>query len=170
MHDRAFSFHHESRAALKASVEDVFAHLDDFKKLAAHMGRSSGMMLGSRMDISTDDRQGRTVGSRIVMRGKVLGLSLSLQEVVTLREPPLRKTWETVETNLVVMGRYRLGFELEAFGAGCALRVFIDYDHPSGVFVRWLGAMLGKTYARWCTQQMVSDAAREFGVSTDAAA
>jgi hypothetical protein len=165
MRDRNFDFHHESRVALKAPVEAVFAHLDDFEKLSAHMERSSGMMLGSSMDISTDDRHGRAVGSQIIMRGKVLGLPLSLREVVTQREPPLRKAWETVETHLAVIGQYRLGFELEPSAASCRLRVFIDYDHAPGFFGRWLGRTLGKTYARWCTQQMVGDAAKEFGLS-----
>jgi hypothetical protein len=56
-----------------ASLEAVFAYLDDFEKLSAHMERPSAMSLGSRMNIAIDERGGRAVGSRIRMAGKVVG-------------------------------------------------------------------------------------------------
>jgi hypothetical protein len=40
--------------------------------------------------------------------------------------------------------------------------VFIDYELPRLGLASWLGKLFGKTYARWCTEQMVNDAAREF--------
>ena len=159
---RRFPFHYESRAALSAPIDDVFAFLDDFRKLSAHMERSSGMMLGSKMAISTDREEGRAVGSHVAMRGTVIGIPLALEEVVVQREPPRRKVWETIAANLLVIGDYRLGFELESAGSTCAVRVFIDYDLPAGTLTRWLGKLFAKAYARWCTQQMARDAARRF--------
>src|SRR5213075_398221 len=99
------------------------------------------MMLGSKMEISTDREGGRTVGSRVAMRGKVLAIPLALEEVVVQREPPTRKAWETMSANLLVIGDYRLGFELEPTGPTCAVRVFIEYDLPSGALTRWRGAL-----------------------------
>ena len=39
---------------------------------------------------------GQSVGSHIRMSGRILGLKLSLGEIVREREPPTRKVWETV--------------------------------------------------------------------------
>ena len=163
---RVFAFHHETYALLRASVTAAFDYLDDFRQLSAHMERPSAMMLGSRMCIVTDEADGRAVGSRVTMSGKVLGLPLSLEEVVVEREPPLKKAWQTVDARLLVIGEYRLGFELEPRGAECAVRVFIDYDWPRGVFARGAAALLAKTYAHWCVQQMARDAVKHFVAPT----
>lgn len=159
---RAFPFHHESRALLNAPVEAAFAYLDDFRKLSAHMQQSTGMMLGSKMALETDNEQGRRVGSRVRMHGAVIGVALALEEVVTERTPPLRKTWETVSVNLLVIGQYRLGFELQPKGSFSDLRVFIDYELPATRPARWFGRLLGPIYARWCTERMTADAAEHF--------
>jgi len=37
-------------------------------------------------------------------------------------------------------------------------RVFIDYAWPDSIVGHWLGALFAKTYARWCTRRMVTDA------------
>ena len=157
---RTLPFHYESRAALNAPVETAFAYLDDFKKLSSHMESSSGMMFGSKMEIETDNAQGRAVGSHVWMRGVVLGMTLALEEVVTERAPPLRKVWETVGARLVVIGEYRLGFDLERAGAASAVRVFIDYDLPATQPARLLSTLFAKSYARWCTERMISDAVK----------
>ena len=81
-------------ALLEAPAEQAFAHLDDFAALSAHMEKRSAMMIGSRMRIATDGLGGRAVGSRVRMEGRVLGMALRLEEVVTERQPPVRKAWE----------------------------------------------------------------------------
>lgn len=160
---RRFTFHHETHAELRTSVQAAFEYLDDFRKLSAHMERPSAMMLGSRMQILLDAGGGRAVGSHVTMTGRIMGLSLSLEEVVVERNPPLRKAWETANARLLVIGQYRLGFELEPRGGACELRVFIDYDWPRGLFARLAARLLAKSYARWCTQRMIDDAAQHFG-------
>ena len=86
-----------SRSALaKAPIYRVFAHLDDPKSMASHMGESSMMMMGSRMSIDVDADGGRVVGSRIRMDGRMMGISLSLEEAITERRVPTRKVWETL--------------------------------------------------------------------------
>ncbi len=63
------------------------------------------MMMGSKMR-STDDLDGRAVGSGVRMDGKMLGMALSLEEVVTARPPPFKKIWQTVGAKLMVIGQY----------------------------------------------------------------
>ena len=163
MSDRSFPFHHESIGPANAPVEQVFAYLDDPKALAAHMGESSMMMMGSRMSIDVDAGGGRVIGSKVLMHGRMLGIWLSLEEVITKRRVPAMKVWETIGTpKLLVMSHYRMGFELTRNGASSLVRVFIDYSLPVKAPGSWLGYWLGGTYARWCTKQMVSGATRHF--------
>ena len=163
MPDQSFPFHHESTGPANAPVERVFAFLDDPKALAAHMGESSMMMLGSRMSIKADAGGGRVIGSKIQMHGRMMGIRLSLEEVITKRQAPAMKVWETIGTpKLLVISHYRMGFELTRNGASSMVRVFIDYSPPTNPPGSWLGHLLGAVYARWCTRQMVMGAARHF--------
>ena len=163
MPDRSLPFHRESSGPANASVEQVFAFLDDPKALAAHMGESSMMMLGSRMSINVDAGGGRVIGSKVRMHGRMMGIRLSLEEVITKRQVPAMKVWETIGTpKLMVIAHYRMGFELRRNGASSLVRVFIDYSLPIKPPGSWLGQLLGAVYARWCTKQMVMGAARHF--------
>ena len=160
---RSFALHEASSALAHGSAVQIFAYLDDPKALAAHMGESSMMMLGSRMSINVDADDGRVVGSKIRMQGRLMGIPLSLEEVITERQVPSRKVWQTIGTpNLLVMAHYRMGFELTPSGDASMVRVFIDYSLPTTAPGSWLGRLLGGVYARWCTKQMADDAARHF--------
>jgi hypothetical protein len=158
----AFPKHKEITFALKVGPERVFAYLDDFRKLSAHMEKSSMMMMGSRMTIETDGHEGIAVGSVVQMRGKILGIALRLREVVTERDPPYRKAWQTLESNLLVIGQYELGFQLTRNLANTQVRVFIDYSLPDKGFAKWLGLLFAESYARWCIRRMAQDAAKFF--------
>ena len=163
MPDHSFPFHHESTGLVHAPVEQVFAFLDDPKAMSAHMGKSSMMMAGTRMSIDVDADGGRVVGSKIRMDGRMLGIPLSLDEVITERQVPSRKVWETVGTpNLLVIAQYRMGFELTPRGDASIVSVFIDYSLPTTALGSLLGRLLGGVYARWCTKHMAADAARHF--------
>ena len=167
MPEQSLPFHHVSSGPANASVEQVFAFLDDPKAFAAHMGESSMMMLGSRMSIDVDAGGGRVIGSKVRMQGRMLGIRLSLEEVITERQVPAMKVWETIGTpKLLVISHYRMGFDLTRNGASSLVRVFIDYSLPIKPPGSWLGYLLGAVYARWCTRQMVMGAARHFASTT----
>jgi hypothetical protein len=164
-----YSRHYESSALVHASAEELFDYVDDYARLSAHMNQSSWMMGGGRMKTEVDHGGGRDVGSRIRMSGRVFGLPLSLEEAVTERVPPRRKVWETIgRPKLLVIGNYRMGFEIEPEGAGSTLRVFIDYELPAAPPARWLGSLFSRYYAAWCTRRMVSDAVTRFAGSNHA--
>ena len=121
------------------------------------------MMLGWRMSIDVDADGGRVTGSKIGMHGRMLGIRLSLEEVVTKRQVAAMKVWETIgTTKLLVISNYRMGFELTRNGGSSRVRVFIDYSLPIKPPGSWLGHLLGAVYARWCTRQMVMGATRHF--------
>lgn len=52
-------------------------------------------LLGGRMTLEMNEGGGRAVGSHIRLFCGFLGRSLSLEEVITQREPPHDKTWRT---------------------------------------------------------------------------
>lgn len=159
-----FPLHHETCREIAASAEALFAYLDDHDRLSGHMSQSSWMMAGSRMEIVLDALKGQAVGSRMILRGRVLGIPLFVEEAVTDRTPPTRKVWQTLGTpRLIVIGPYRMGFEITPQGAISHVRIFIDYALPDSGPGRWLGSGLGPFYARWCTEQMANDAAKALG-------
>jgi uncharacterized membrane protein len=154
-----YPLHHRSEVVVAASADAVFAALDDHRRLANHMEKPSLMTAGASMRIETDSLGGRVVGSVIRMTGRVLGINVALDEVVTERTPPRRKVWETVgEPRLLVIGAYRMGFEIAPQGDSARLAVFIDYRLPTRGLTRALGLLFGSSYAAWCTRRMADDA------------
>lgn len=153
---REYPFHEEATVEVNASSADVFAILDDHRSLSSHMESSSLVLAGSAMHIELDRDQGKAVGSRIRLSGRVFGVRLLVDEEVCEYEPPRRKVWETTgEPRLLVIGRYRMGFSLSPVEAGSSVRIWIDYELPMHGIARWLGRLAGSFYARWCTRQML---------------
>jgi hypothetical protein len=158
-----YSQHAEYTAVIPATIDKVFSWLDDQTRLSQHMSKRSWKMGWGKMDTMLDERGGRAVGSHIVLAGRVFGIRLYLDEVVLEHEPPYKKSWETVgEPRLLVIGPYRMGFDLQSEGAGARLRVLIDYELPKKGISRWLGQLFGQSYARWCVRQMAEDARHSF--------
>ena len=158
--DLVLPFHFESNVYVNAAAADIFTLLDDHSRLSAHMTKPSWMMAGSVMTLEFDAAKGHAVGAIIRLTGQVLGIPLSVEEVVTERNPPQRKVWNTIgRPQLMVIGPYRMGYEITPTSH---LRVFIDYALPDGPVSYWLGRLFGNVYARWCTQRMANDAASHF--------
>ena len=115
------------------------------------------------MTIEVDAGRGQAIGSRIRLSGRAFGIRLLVEEVVMERDPPHRKVWETVgHPRLLVIGHYRMGYDIAPQGDGSQFRVFIDYALPEAIPARWFGRMIGGVYARWCTRRMVNDAVAHF--------
>lgn len=158
-----YSQHEAYSGHINASAERAFALLDDQTRLTEHMSKRSWKLGWGKMETVLDAQQGRAVGSHIVVAGRVFGVQLYVDEVVTNREPPRSKTWETVgEPRLLVIGPYRMGFDVRAHDITAQVRVTIEYDVPSRGVSWLLGRLLGRAYAQWCTRRMVLDAQRAF--------
>jgi hypothetical protein len=160
---RALRHHYEYSALIHASAAEVFERADDHARLSSHMSQPSWTMGGNRMKIGGDESRGRTVGSRILIAGRVFGIQLCVEEEVVERNPPFRKVWETVgNPRLLVIGHYRMGFDVTPKEEVCSFRVFIEYALPDEAPARWLARLFGSYYARWCTRRMVDDAVASF--------
>jgi hypothetical protein len=158
---------YEARAFIGATPAQVFDFLDDHLRLVSHMSQSSWSMGGGRMTLAADAGQGRVVGSRLRLTGRAFGIHLEVEEEIVEREPPLRKTWRTIgEPRLLIIGQYKLGFQLAPAVNGTQTRIFIDYELPTGSLTRWAGLALAGAYARWCVDRMIGDTARHYTEST----
>lgn len=156
-----FTRQEEYAGDVRASPAQLFSVLDEQFRLSAHMSKRSWKMGWGKMDVVLDAQGGQAVGSHIGLHGRVFGVALSLDEVVTLRDPPYRKRWETVgEPRLLVIGAYTMGFEILPQPSTTRICVSIDYNLPRAGLPRILGFVLGKSYARWCIRKMVRDAQR----------
>ena len=80
------AFHLERSTFIDGSPEEVFGFVDDHARFSSHMTDSSWMMAGGRMNVELDDGKGRAVGSHIRLSGRVLGVRLHLDEVITRRD------------------------------------------------------------------------------------
>jgi hypothetical protein len=155
--------HNEVTAHVATAPETLFDYLDDHERLGAHMTKPSMMMMGGRMSYEFDAQKARAIGSVIRMGGAFLGLELFAEEVVAARQPPTLKIWETRgEPKLIIIGSYRMGFEIEEAGQGAEVCVFIDYNYSDSVVGRLLGFLLAPMYARWCVERMARDAWAQF--------
>jgi len=159
----SYSDHYRAEARLPAAAEQVFAYLDDPRRLVSHMSKRSWMMAGGRMSIDLDAAGGRAPGSLIRLHGRMLGLTLSVEERVTERLAPHRKVWQTEGmARLLVLTAYRMGFEILNVEAGTQLAVWIEFSKPVAGLWGLLGRSLGPRYARWCVDRMLADARQQF--------
>ena len=158
-----FTYHFADEAVTAAPPAVLFAHLDRHSQLSAHMTRRSWMMGGGKMDITTDDGGFQRLGSRLRLAGRAFGLTLFLEEEITDYRPPQMKVWRTIGSpRLLIIGHYRMGFEITAAPTGSRLRVFLDCDLPSGVVTRLLGRLLAPMYGQWCVRNMVAEGEKKF--------
>lgn len=153
----------DSVVEIAATAEALFDYLDDQARLGAHMERPSAMMVGGRMAYEFDKANGQAVGAVIKMRGNILWLKLSVEEIVVEHVRPARKVWETRgQPDLLVIGGYRMGFEIEPSGPRQRLRVFIEYDYPGSLIQDLLAWLFAGSYARWCVRRMTGEATQRF--------
>lgn len=153
----------EARARIAAGPMAVFEFLDDHRRLVSHMSKSSWTLGGGRMILVADAAQGRTVGSKLRLSGRAFGVGLQVDELITERVPPRRKVWATVGApRLLIIGSYKLGFELLPDGDETTARIFIDYELPTGFLSRLAGVAFADVYAKWCVNRMIEDARAHF--------
>ncbi len=149
--------HLEESVSIASSPDNIFLFADNPINFSAHMNQSSWMMAGSKMETHTDEGEGKVVGSHITMNGKILGVNLFLDEMITIHDKPHQKEWRTVgNVNLIVIDQYTLGFKIKPEQEGSLFTVYIDYELPKSWKTRGLGMALGGMYAKWCVRQMIN--------------
>lgn len=149
--------HYHQSLLIEASPKEVFNYVDNHANFSSHMNRSSWMMGGGSMVTKVDEGNGQKVGSHIQMTGKVFGIEVSLDEVITEHKPPQRKSWKTVGTpKLIIIGDYQMSLEIVPEEVNSSLTVSIDYSLPKSLKTRWIGQLFAGVYAKWCVTQMIN--------------
>jgi len=155
--------HFENSLEIPTDPSTVFNFIDDHSQFSSHMTQSSWMMGGGKMEVTTDENHGRAVGSHIRLRGKVIGIDLFVDEVVTERKPPNIKAWKTVDRpRLLIIGNYEMRVSITPQNQGSRITVGINYDLPSPNSI--LGKLFGGFYARWCVSQMLDGVKDRFPI------
>jgi hypothetical protein len=148
---------YERTVLSRRTPAEVFADLDDIQKLTRHMLKPSAAMFGSRLELIVDKSRAG-VGERYGWRGRVLGLPITIDEEVTLYDPPREKRWCTVGTpQLIVHSRYCVSFALRKADGGTRTTLRLEYDLPTRGWRALVGRLLGHSYARWCVDRMAAD-------------
>ena len=89
---------YQSNGFVQSPVYRMFAHIDDHARLCWLMSEASWKTGWGRMETVFNQGLGQTVGSPIRLSGRVFDIELSIEEVVTERDPLRRKVWETTRT------------------------------------------------------------------------
>lgn len=145
--------HYEASVFIPAPMQDVFAYVDDHSNYYSHVIKFS-RLAGGRMALQMDEGRGQSVGSRIRLVGEVLGKSLSLEEVITRRDPPHLKTWETVGIpNFLIVGQYQYNVQIEPQSHGSMLCVSFYSDPPREG--GWLRRLFSRVYTKLCAREMI---------------
>ncbi|MEP7167442.1 MAG: SRPBCC family protein [Candidatus Woesebacteria bacterium] len=153
--------HYEESRVVNASPDEVFSYIDDHSKFSSHMNQSSWMLGGGKMATTVDQEKGQVVGSHIKMDGIVFGFHVFLDEMVTYRQPPRIKVWETVGIpRLLIIGHYQMKVEIQSVEAGSKISVSIEYQLPDTH--QWLGKLFSAWYAKWCVRQMLDGTSAHF--------
>ena len=152
-------FRYESNGLVQSPMDQVFAHIDDHTRLSSHMSEPSWRTGWGRLETEIDAGRGQKVGSRVRLSGRVFGVELSVEETVTERNPPRRKVWETTGApKLLVVGHYRMGFELSTKGvvrcfASLSITLCRRAHPPVGSDACSAGITQGGVPSKWSTTQ-----------------
>lgn len=156
-----YPYHYEEATIVQTSPAELFAYADNPQRFSSHMSESSWMMGGGKMQVTTDEGHGQTVGSHIRLDGAAFGMHMSLDEVVVTHRPPSLKEWETVGIpKLLIIGNYKMAIRIEPKNNVSLMHVSIDYEYPDKNV--WLAKLFGKIYAKWCVRQMLQGANNQF--------
>lgn len=153
---------------IQAAPEKVFTQMDDFSKTGMHMSESSMMMMGSKLKLEQLSLNSSGLGAKYRWYGKMMGMTIDFEEVVTKWEPPKLKEWETIgEAQIIIMRWYRMGFEITASENGTIVTMSIAYEPPNDWFYKLLSFLFGPLYCNWCLNNMLNDTKKSLEQQND---
>lgn len=157
---KQYEKHYQESLFIPASVEDVFDYADEHANYYSHVIKFA-RLLGGRMNLEMDEGRGKSVGSRIRVSGKILGKSLSLEEVITSRQAPFGKAWESVgNPAFLIVGQYRYEIQIKRQASGSMLSVVFDSNPPEAS--GWLRQWFSQVYSKACAREMAKSTRNYF--------
>ena len=137
----------------------VFRCIDDLGVTGSHMTQSSGMMMGSKLNLNYLTKNKTGLGSKYRWTGKMMGLKMAFTVEVTKWIEGKEKVWETVgPTKLIIYSWYRMKLIVNGSADGTEAELSITYKKPDGFMKKILCFLFADWYCRWCLRQMLCDA------------
>lgn len=142
-----------------APPERVFRVIDDLGVTGMHMTQSSGMMMGSKFDLSFLTQNHTGLGTKYRWTGKMTGMKMDFTVEVTKWIQGKEKTWETIgETKLIIYSWFRMHLDVSQTNQVTQAELSISYEKPKDFFFRILSFLAADWYGRWCLNSMLTDA------------
>ncbi len=150
----------------RATPEKVFRSIDDLGVTGMHMGKSSMMMMGSKLNLEflTENKTG--LGTSYRWTGATMGFKMDFTVVVTKWELGKEKIWETIgDPNLIIYSWYSMHLKLSALEGLTSAELSISYERPKGFLYKLLSFLFADWYCNWCLKNMLRDAKKSLSES-----
>ena len=132
--------------------------MDDFSKTGIHMSERSMMMMGSKLKLKQLSTNAAGAGANYRWYGKMIGMAIDFNQIVTKWHPPKLKEWETIgEAKIIIMSWYRMWFEITPANNGTNTKISISYLPPKELFYKILSFFFANWYCNWCLNNMLND-------------
>lgn len=146
---------------VSASPEQVFAFLDDPRKVGAHM-QGGGMGVKLRLETLSENFTG--VGATHRWHGKAVGLKIDYTTVVEKWTMNKERASHTIGIpRMVIMSGFNMRWTLVPGNGGTRIEIDFEYSLPKSWVGRALGRLLGRRYGDWCLNMILADAVRALG-------
>ena len=127
------------------------------------MSESSMMMMGSKLKLEQRSKNSTGVGAKYSWYGKMMRMTMDLNETVTKWQPPKLKEWETVgEAKIIIMSWYRMWFKISPAENVPIAKISIQYLPPKQWYYKILSFFFANWYCNWCFNNMVNDTKKNF--------
>ena len=155
---------YERTKTMPAPAEAVFAFMDDVNNTGMHMTKSSGAMMGSKLQFEWLTPRKTGLASSYHWTGKVMGMKMDFTVKVDEWEQGRRKVWGTVgKARMIVIDWFQMYLVTTPDSDHTTrARLGIYYTRHRGL----LGFLLGKWYSKWCVKNMLRDTGKHFSHST----
>lgn len=141
-----------------APADKVFSYLDDLGVTGMHMTKSSGMMIGSKLDLEFLTKQHTGIGSKYQWTGSMMGMKMDFTVEVTKWVEGVEKVWETVgEAKMIIYSWYRMHLLVYPKGNTTQAELSIIYEKPKGWFAKIISFLFADWYCYWCLKNMLHD-------------
>jgi predicted ATPase len=145
-----------------APADRVFSYLDDLGVTGMHMTKTSGMMMGSKLQVEYLSTNHTGLGSKYRWTGAMLGMKMDFTVEVTKWVEGTEKVWETIgEAKMIIYSWYRMHLLVYPNGNTTQAELSITYKRPKGWFSKIVSSLVADWYCNWCLKNMLNDSKRK---------
>lgn len=143
---------------INATPEKVFAYMDNLGNTGMHMTESSGMMMGSKLELKQLSENATGYNAKFKWSGRMMGFIMDFTVVVTKWIKDREKIWETKgEAKMIILKWYQMRLVISPEGENTKVELSIAYTKPDNFYFRVIAFFLAPWYASWCLSNMLND-------------